>query len=384
MKHWQKRLLALALCAGMLLGTAPAAFADEIADLNSRYAQLQKEAEALQAKVDSAKTEKAKQEAIKQKTTQEISITREKIAVLEEKIAALEEEIRRKEEEIDGLEESIDQNYELFKKRMRAMYMSENTSMISLVLGARSFGDFLTTSEYLKRVAQHDQDLLDGLRRTLEDVEAAKKAVEEDRAELDSTKAELEGLKQQLDQKLSSTIAEIQSIDQMEKEFLADIAAKQKEMKETQDEIDRIYAEMEEMEEFVGGTFMLPVPGYTYISSYYGWRFNGSDFHTGVDFTGANVNGKSVVASNAGTVTFTKSTYIPGVGYGKYIILDHGGGYSTLYAHLSSINVSVGDYVKKGQNIANVGSTGWSTGPHLHFEVRVNGKHTNPLPYLKG
>ena len=107
-------------------------------------------------------------------------------------------------------------------------------------------------------------------------------------------------------------------------------------------------------------------------------------FHTGVDFTGSNVNGKKVVAANAGTVTFTKSTYIAGVGYGKYLILDHGGGYSTLYAHLSSINVSVGDEVRKGENIANVGSTGWSTGPHLHFEIRVNGKHTNPLPYLQG
>ena len=384
MKRWNKRLLALVLCIGVLAGMTTAAFGDEIADLNDRYAQLQKEADALQSKIDNAKTEKAKQEAIKEKTTQEIGIIRNQIAVLEEKIAALENEILRKEEEIDGLEESIDQNYDLFKKRMRAMYMAENTSMISLVLGAESFGDFLTTSEYLKRVAQHDQDLLDGLRQTLEDVETAKAAVEADREDLADTKTEVEEKKRQLDAKLSSTIAEIQSIDQMEKEYLADIAAKQKEMKETQDEIDRIYAEMEEMEEFVGGTFMLPVPGYTYISSYYGWRFNGSDFHTGVDFTGANVNGKKVVASNAGTITFTKSTYVPGVGYGKYIILDHGGGYSTLYAHLSSINVSVGDYVKKGESIANVGSTGWSTGPHLHFEIRVNGKHTNPLPYLKG
>ena len=384
MKRWNKRLLALILCIGVLACMTTTAFGDEIADLNDRYAQLQKEADALQSKIDNAKTEKAKQEAIKEKTTQEIGIIRNQIAVLEEKIAALENEILRKEEEIDGLEESIDQNYDLFKKRMRAMYMAENTSMISLVLGAESFGDFLTTSEYLKRVAQHDQDLLDGLRQTLEDVETAKAAVEADREDLADTKTEVEEKKRQLDAKLSSTIAEIQSIDQMEKEYLADIAAKQKEMKETQDEIDRIYAEMEEMEEFVGGTFMLPVPGYTYISSYYGWRFNGSDFHTGVDFTGANVNGKKVVASNAGTITFTKSTYVPGVGYGTYIILDHGGGYSTLYAHLSSINVSVGDYVKKGESIANVGSTGWSTGPHLHFEIRVNGKHTNPLPYLKG
>lgn len=377
-----RRLLAAVLCLGMLFS---AAYADDtIDDLNDRYKQLQAEADALQAKVDNAKSEKEKQEAIKNQTSQEIGITRSKIAVLEEKIAALEEEIVRKEQEIDGLEESIDDNYELFKRRMRAMYMSENTSMISLVLGAESFGDFLTTSEYLRRVAQHDQDILDGLRQTLEDVETAKKAVEADREELDASKLELEGLKSQLDQKYNSTVAQIQSIDQMEKEFLADIAAKQKEMKETQEEIDRIYASMEQSGEFVGGTFMLPVPGYSYISSYYGWRFNGSDFHTGVDFTGSNVNGKSVVAANSGTVTFTKTTYIPGVGYGKYIIVDHGGGYSTLYAHLSSVNVSVGEEVRKGENIGNVGSTGWSTGPHLHFEVRVNGKHTNPLPYLQG
>lgn len=382
-----RKILALALCAGMLLCAAPTAFADDdptISDLNDRYKQLQAEADALQAKVDNAKSEKEKQEAIKAQTSQEIGITRQKIAVLEEKIVALEDEIARKEEEIDGLEGSIDKNYDLFKRRMRAMYMSENTSMISLVLGADSFGDFLTTSEYLRRVAQHDQDILDQLKQTLEDVETAKKAVESDREELDASKAELEGLKWQLDQKYSATVAEIQSIDQLEKEFLADIAAKQKEMKETQEEIDRIYASMEQSGEFVGGAFMHPVPGYTYISSYYGWRFNGTDFHTGVDFTGANVNGKSVVAANSGTVSFTKTTYTPGVGYGKYLIIDHGGGYSTLYAHLSSVNVSVGEEVRKGENIANVGSTGWSTGPHLHFEVRVNGKHTDPLPYLQG
>ena len=398
MKDGMKGLLALLLCAGMLFCASPVALGDEVDDLNDRLEQLQKESDALQAKVNAAKTEKAKQEAIKEKTTQEITIMKSQIAALEEKIVALEnkiagleQDIAEKEKEIDGLENSIDENYDLFKRRMRAMYMSEHTSTLSLLLGAESFGDFLTAGEYLKRVARHDQDILDDLERTLRNVEEAKAAVEEakaaveaDRAELGATKAQAEETRRQLDRKLSATVAEIQSISQMEKEFLADIAAKQKEMKETQEEIDRIYAEMEAMSEFVGGTFMLPVPGYASISSYYGWRFNGSDFHTGVDFTGKNVNGKSVVAANAGNVTFTKTTYIPGVGYGKYIILDHGGGYSTLYAHLSSVNVSVGDYVEKGENIANVGSTGWSTGPHLHFEVRINGKHTNPLPYLKG
>ena len=369
MKSLVKKLTAVCLCAGMLAVSAPRTLAasseeDAIADLNERYEQLEKEAEALQEKIDNAQTEKAKQEAIKDKTTQEISIIRDQIAVLEEKIIA--------------------ENYELFKSRMRAMYMSENTSVISLVLGADSFGDFLSSSEYLKRVAEHDQDLLDELEQTLANVEDAKAAVEADREELSGTKTEVEQKKQQLDAKLNATISEIQNISQMEQEFLADLEAKQQEMKEAQEEIDRIYASMESSGEYVGGGFMYPVPGYTYISSYYGWRFNGTDFHTGVDFTGSNVNGKSVVASNSGTVSFTKSTYTPGVGYGKYIIVDHGGGYSTLYGHLSSINVSVGDYVSKGENIGNVGSTGWSTGPHLHFEIRIDGQHTNPLPYLQG
>ena len=387
MRSLAKKLLSLALCAGVLALSAPGAMAadeeDAIAELNQRYEQLEAEAEALQDKIDNAQSEKAKQEAIKEKTSQEIVIIQDQIAVLQEKILTLENDIAQKEEEIDGLEENIADNYELFKDRMRAMYMSENTSTLSLVLGAESFGDFLSSSEYLKRVAEHDQDLLDELEETLANVEEAKAAVEADREELSAAKAEVEVKKGQLDAKLSATISEIQSISQMEQEFLADLEAKQKEMQEAQDEIDRIYASMDNSGEYVGGEFMYPVPGYTYISSYYGWRFNGTDFHTGVDFTGANVNGKSVVAANSGTVSFTKSTYTPGVGYGKYIIVDHGGGYSTLYGHLSSINVSVGDYVRKGANIGNVGSTGWSTGPHLHFEIRINGQHTNPLPYLQ-
>ena len=254
MKHSLKRFFALLLCAGMLFCTSAVALGDEVDDLNDKLDQLQKEADALQAKVNAAKTEKAKQEAIKEKTTQEIAIMKSQIAALEEKIVALEnkiagleQDIVQKEEEIDNLEGSIDENYELFKRRMRAMYMSEHTSTLSLLLGAESFGDFLTASEYLKRVAQHDQDILDDLEQTLRNVEEAKAAVEEakaaveaDRAELGATKAQAEETRRQLDAKLSATVAEIQSISQMEKEFLADIAAKQKEMKETQEEIDRI------------------------------------------------------------------------------------------------------------------------------------------------
>lgn len=191
MKSFFRRLLALLLCVGMLLCFSAVAFGEdeEIKDLNDRLDQLKKEEQALQAKVDAAKTEKAKQEAIKAKTTQEINIMKQQISLLEEKITALEKkiadlelEIEEKEEEIFNLEDDIAETYDLFKRRMRAMYMSEHVSSLSLLLGAESFGDFLTTSEYLKRVAQHDQDIQTDLEQTLANVEAAKAAVEEAKA----------------------------------------------------------------------------------------------------------------------------------------------------------------------------------------------------------
>ena len=135
--------------------------------------------------------------------------------------------------------------------------------------------------------------------------------------------------------------------------------------------------------EYVGGIFAWPVPGFSYISSDYGWRFNNTNYHTGVDITGSGVYGKNIVAANTGTVAFVQTTYTPNVGYGKYIIIDHGGGITTLYGHTKEIYVKVGQKVSRGQKIAAVGSTGWSTGPHLHFEVRKDKKHTNPWPYLK-
>ena len=119
-----------------------------------------------------------------------------------------------------------------------------------------------------------------------------------------------------------------------------------------------------------------------------GWRFGGTDYHTGIDIAGLNsagqgIYGKPILAAADGTVAFTQTNYVAGRGYGIYLIIDHGGGISTLYGHTSGLAVNVGDTVKRGQTIAYVGSTGWSTGPHLHFEVRVNGSHVTPWSYLK-
>lgn len=386
-----QRVLALLCCFGLLLIGVPMAdsfaapayadAADDLKDLNSQIDELEKQQKALQADIDNAKSEKSKQEAIKKKTAQEITILKEQIAVLVKKIALQEEEIARKEVEIENLNGDIEENYQLFKDRMRAIYMSDTSTTIGLVLGADSYGDYLARSETVKRVAEHDRELIAELNDDLANLEQKKADLDAEKQDLDAAKISVEAKNRELDSRLATTVATIQNLDDMEKQFLADKAELQKQMKEMQAEVDRIYAELRALEEdYIGGEFIRPVPGYTKISSYYGWRFGGSDYHTGIDFPAP--NGTTVVASNGGEVTYTNESYVQGRGYGRYMIVDHGGGYTTLYAHLSAITVPEGYRVRKGEQIARVGNTGWSTGPHLHFEIRLNKVHQNPLNFL--
>ena len=189
----------------------------------------------------------------------------------------------------------------------------------------------------------------------------------------------------ELEKQLKEAKNSIQDLAAMQKEYEANYEELSAMQKQIQAELLDIYKNLNTSNEaYVGGEMMWPVPGYSKISSYYGWRFDNTDFHTGMDITGSGVHGAPVVAANTGTVVHTKTCPYNGYsyGYGTYIIVDHGGGITTLYAHLSSIDVKVGDIVVMGQRIGRVGNTGWSTGAHLHFEVRINGEHTNPLPYV--
>ena len=187
---------------------------------------------------------------------------------------------------------------------------------------------------------------------------------------------------------LSKTEDMIQDIEALEKEYKANKAKIDKQMAEVQSEVDAIYAQIKSVGVYEGGIMLWPVSGYYTVTSQYGWRFGGSDFHTGIDIArtnaaGQGIYGKPILAANDGTVAFAQKTYVAGRGYGIYCIIDHGGGISTLYGHQSGLKVTTGQTVKRGDVIGYVGSTGWSTGPHLHFEVRVNGKHVNPWTYLK-
>lgn len=391
-KYW-KRICAIAVCFVTLIAsqTFPVQAADnyksEINDLNSKISALKKQQEALDKEIAGTKSDKAKKEKEKKELQNQVYLAQQEIELLTQRIGTLEENIAQKEQEIVEKQGEVDANYDMFKQRMRTMYLNDGATTLGVVLGADSYADFLTRTEMLERTSAHDKKMIDELLAAKEAIEEALAQIEADKAQVEEDKSDMSVQRASLATKVQQTAAQIQDIDQLQKEFEAQKAQKQKEEKEAQAEIKAIYAANASIGDYVGGDFSWPVRGYTTISSRFGWRFGGSDYHTGIDIAGRSASGAAIFqqpirAANEGKVIYASNSYTPGRGYGRYVIIDHGGGMSTLYGHQNNVYVSVGDYVQQGDTIGEVGTTGWSTGPHLHFEIRENGEAVNPANYF--
>ena len=383
-----KRWLSVLVCCAVLIVSAPiTSYADSTLDhLNDQYEQLENQQQAIKDKLSATKTEKEKQEAIRSSLTSQITTTQQQITLLDNKINYLQNDIAEKEQKIEELSAEVLEQQDLFMKRIRSIYKSSvGTSMLGMVFGVDSLGSYLSYGKYLSRISEHDSTLLQTLADNIAELRELQQQMQVEKEDLADTKVTAESKKASLTSQKTEVESTLQDIKKMEQEYLADQAAIQKEMQQIQADIDAIYAAAAgsgSQVDYSTTGFIYPSKGYTYISSYYGWRFNNTDYHTGVDFPApANT---PIRASASGTVIYvrTGAGYGRNWGYGNYLIVDHGGGFSTLYAHCTSIPVSVGDTVTKGQTIAYVGTTGWSTGYHLHFEIRRNGAHTNPLNYL--
>ena len=308
-----------------------------------------------------------------------VSIVKEQIATLKESIDAKTEELAVKQEELDKKIQEHDQTYELFKSRLRAMYMNNDVSMLSLILGSDSFSEFLVAAETQSRISKHDTELVEKLEMEAQVIEAEEKIIQ---ADLDSLQEDMDVL----EDKYSELAALYQEANN-------DLSAAKAFQEATQDDYDAIIADLQNtqnewnalmgsgMTEYVGGYYAWPTPGYTYITSGFGWRtlYGKPNYHTGIDISGYQIYGSPVIASNTGRVVRVRYY---STGYGYHVMIDHGENNWTVYAHLSGIAVNEGDWVAQGQTIGYVGSTGNSTGPHLHFEIRINGTAQNPLNYV--
>ena len=311
---------------------------------------------------------------------QQINSKQSDIDELEASISEAQAKLETLEEELAAAEEKVNTQNENLNARLRNMYKNGSVGFIDVLMDSGSFSEFLNNLSLVEKVYTSDQDVLEELQKAYDEIDAKKKEIETLQAELSESKATMEEQK-------SSLEADKASVEKKKSEIAADSA-------ETQRELDKLEADAQALtssirnsgsssssSKYNGGLMAWPVPSCHTVSSGYGGRIHPTTgkykFHGGLDIPGS--YGSAIVAANSGKVIWAGNR---GDSYGNYVIIDHGGGVSTLYGHSSKVLVSTGQRVSRGQRIANVGSTGRSTGPHCHFEVRINGSRVNPNPYV--
>lgn len=313
----------------------------------------------------------------------------DKILKSNEEINKLDTEINSTQEEIKTLESNIKDNEEALGKRLKAINNNYSMGYIKVILSSTSLSDFFSNIYIVKQVVEQDKVLLKELDENKLAVESKEKELEgkkqkqeelktqlqSDNESVQADKSELQALKNELEKEENDLESELEKIAA---EAAAKLAAEQAAKEAAKQESSNDGSTSGPTGVISSGSW--PVPGHTRISSPYGYRqhpvLNVQKMHTGIDIPAP--SGTPTVAIDNGTVIFSGTQG----SYGKTVMIQHDDGKVTLYAHNSELVVSVGQRVQKGQVVAKIGSTGRSTGPHLHFEVRINGKHTNPMPYI--
>lgn len=380
-------LLALLLIAPIVLdviyySNSGASAASTVAGLNSKLDDLEKEKKQIQKELNRLKSEKSTTQAKKNALDREISVMQQEINTVSSLISTLDTQISQFTSELAEIENKEKEQYEAYKLRVRVMEEEGSVSYISVLLAAESFSDLLTKVEIIQNVMTHDQTLMTRLKETRAEVEQKKKEIEASRAEQAAAKAKLVKSQDALEVKSGEIGEVIDEISDEQAKYQKEFNEAEKAMQSAKNELKKLLNSSKSSQtKYVGGTFMWPTPSCTIITSAYGMRYDPitrvRSKHTGVDI-GAR-HGSNIVAANSGTVVTSGWS---SKGYGNYVVINHGGGMSTLYAHMSKRLVSKGQTVSKGDVIGLVGSTGYSTGPHLHFEILKNGDDTNPMNYF--
>lgn len=383
-------LLALTLTLSLLLvGTVTVAYAAKTAEQEAAEQQKAAQMAALEQKkkeqADKLK-ELEKQIADAKKKKEDVMATKnlldQRNQLLLEQIDDTQGQIQHAADEITRYEELEDLQYELFCEQVRSEEERGSLSYLSVLFKATSMADLLNRMEFVNEVAEYNKSLIAAIQETRANIAAEKAAMEEHERQLGEQQDELET-------KLNETTALMEEYAADQKALEQIYAAEEKAAKEIAAEIDRLIAESDVVPSNEG--FIWPVNTSKKISSPIGSRVApggfGSTNHKGVDICNVGFT-SSVFATKSGKVILASSprqgSYYGGSGYGNYVVVDHGGGVTTLYAHLSTVSVSKGQTVSQGTVLGITGSTGASTGPHLHYEVRINGVYQDPLNYLAG
>lgn len=390
MKKYFKKFLAVTLAFSMLF--VQVANAKTLSELKNE----QNELKAKQQETQNALNEnKQKQQTISAEIESLDKTVAEAQAALDEIETQLNDVTARLAESEVQLKEATDKKdaqLESFEGRIKFLHENGSIGYLQIILSAESFTDFLTRIQYVNDIMNYDNNLLSELQKTENEIEQKTAEIAEDKAQVEVLVAEQKAKTEEYNTKLAEKQATYNQYKLDAAAYEQELASWEKASEEVESLIAQATAAASRRSSatssgsssgnvtYTGGQFAWPVPGRSYISSGYGYRArpigSGSEFHTGYDIPAS--YGANIVAAEAGTVIY--ASYMNGYGY--TVMIDHGGGLVTLYGHNSKLTVSKGDTVSRGQTIAKAGSTGNSTGNHCHFEVRKNGSHTSPKPYL--
>ncbi len=423
MKKAVKKILSAAIAAALSAAclSAPAT-ADTQSELEAKQAELEKELNGVNSKLSEYEELAEESEDYMNEYNAKMKLQEEQVDLVEEQIELCTEDISNLEADIADKEAELDVGIEQFRQRLRALYMAGNDSLASVIAGSDDFYDMLARMEFVERVSKHDNDLIDSLNIQITELDESKAEYQEKLAVLEAKKAEeekyyaelretynnhaetkkmqenmiadyqqrageIEQEQEQVEQELQEEIRRLQEeAERKRKEEEAARKAEEERLRKIAQENNTEYVPTENTApaSYSETGFIWPVPSVRNMTDGYGYRTideegGASDFHKGIDITKPGCAGTEVVASAGGTVIQAGDK---GNGYGNCVIIDHGGGISTLYAHNSSLAVSIGETVTQGQVISYIGHTGYAYGDHCHFEVRVDGQHTNPLNYV--
>ena len=435
-----KKFVSGLLTVSLTLAFVGVADAASVSQLQKQSSAFKNQISSVQSQINSTKQQKASTQSEVQELDRQLASVQAEITQLNTKIQETTANLNKSQQELKEAIATREAHYNTLKKRIRVMYEYGNSGYLEALLSSDNFSDFITRLEYTNKLVEYDNKVLKDYTHSEEVIATNVKTIAKDKKQIEDMKAEQAKKQQILDNNIARKNQIVKQLDSNQSTYEAQIADLQQQDANVQALIQKAEAEAKAREAAAakakadaaakakaaqaakaksssssstksstksrsssyntgssntsGGSssatvyssngkhYQYPIPAYNGYkpNSGYGYRSSpiagGTEFHTGVDLK-ATLN-TDVIAAESGTVIYAGWRG----GYGKCVIIDHGGGYSTLYAHNNVLKVSVGQSVQRGQVIAGAGTTGYSTGVHSHFEVRINGQHTNPTGYI--
>ena len=339
--------------------------------------------EDIENKLEATNDERKVIEKESAKLQDELDLVKTRLDKLNEEINTLNKENKNIEEEILEVEKVLEENYEIIRSIIKIQYEQKVGGYLSILLEAKDFGNFLRRLEVVSNLIKNNDETIREIKELQVELESKKETLTKQMDEINKNKIIVEEEKGRLDKLNKENKAKVKKLIKLQGELSSQIKLTEKEISELESRGQEINNEIVSSSgggSYNGSKMAWPVIGYTTLSSKFGYRIHPisgeKKLHTGIDIPAP--AGTPVVAANSGTVIISRYDN----SYGNMVAIDHGGGIVSFYAHNTERLVKVGDKVSKGQKISTVGTTGYSTGNHLHFEVKKNGTFVDPMNYL--